>query len=210
MDIQIEVLGGVLHSNAAERLLLFEPTPAFYGLLGSGEDEDLEHAVRDVAHHPPVAFHLLGQAPSAIYLAPRDGQPGVGGRLVGGATSRPQIQVPFGLIGESKAIGAVIAHELGHHVLMMAHHSAPDYAENEAITDLTCVVVGLGKLLLNGKQRALSAHSPFQQSLGHLPLDLTTYAFDRVCDRRGVGRDERRRNLTPQSLAAFDSWRKGR
>lgn len=202
VEEQLLVLNRVLRSDSVKNSALFEPTQGFYGLLGSGEDRDLERGVSLVARHPTVTFCLLGQVPSAVYLAPREGHPGVGGRIVGGP-ARWQIQVPFALIGDALAIGTVIAHELGHYILAMEHHVIANHAENEAVTDLTAVAVGLGKLLLNGKVYAPSAHSPFQHTLGHLPLDLTAFAFERVSRRWGIGPAEQRRNLTQRALASL-------
>jgi len=205
VDTQLNTLGQVLALDSAARPFLFEPSPGFYGLFESGEDEDLEHAVGLAAHHPPVAQLLSGQSPSAAYLPPATGELGMAGRLVRSTSYGPRIEVSFHVMGIPEAVGTVIAHELGHYVLAFANHSLAETIENELLTDLTSVFVGFGKLLLNGKQRAHSPHSPFEQHLGYLPLELTTYAYRKVCRARGVDLATATSNLTPELLTEIQS-----
>ena len=196
----------MLPLDSAACPFLFEPSSAFYGLFETGEDEDLERAVGLVAYHPPVASLLSGRAPSAVYLSPATGEPGMAGRLVGSTSLGLRIEVSFHVMGIPEALGTVIAHEMGHHVLAFAKHSLPETIENELLTDLTSVFVGLGKLLLNGKQRAHSPHSPFQVHLGYLPLELTIYAYRKVCQARGVALATATSSLTRELLTEIQSY----
>jgi len=206
VDAQLVALAGVLRPDVAERPFLFEPTAEFYGLFSSGEDEDLRRAVALAALHPPVAAHIRGQVPNACYLPPGAGQRGIGGKLVPGTFWGSEIQVPFASMGRPERIGAIIAHELGHLVLNTVGSRLPDYEENECLVDVTGVFVGLGGLLLNGKQSDPTS-SLYQENLGHLPLELTGYAFDKACRTRGVDPEAASDDLAPFVQAALESWR---
>jgi hypothetical protein len=196
VDKQLKTLEKVLPLDSATSPFLFEPSPMLYQLFETGEDEDLKRAVGYVARHPTIALLASGRSPDALYLPPTTGQVGVAGRLVGSMPFGLKIEVSFQVMGVPAAVGTVVAHELGHYVLAFANHSLPNTPENELLTDLTSVFVGLGKLLLNGKQMTHSPHSPFRQHLGYLPLELTTYAYCEVCEARGVDLATATRNLT--------------
>jgi len=211
VDAQLAVLEQRLGSSTVQSASLFEPTAEFYGLLETGEDDDLRQAVAQVANHPPVAAHLRGSIPDARYLSAadgrslsrEDGKSAIGGAVFGNDQVGYHLLIPFSLMGELSQTGCVIAHELCHLVLRFARAELPDKDENEYLTDLTAVFVGLGKLLLNGKEGATSAptYVPHTHRLGPLRLKHAAYAFHKVCIARGVERETALRNLDPRLVA---------
>lgn len=164
----------------------FEPTEDIYRKLESGDETALQYVASSIAIHigviliPTVKYdwglkmepEVAGQIRSAIYL--------------------PYIQIPFFHVGKKYSLGGILAHEMTHALLCSKGISLEDSKENELLTDLTAVFVGLGKLLLNGY---LSEGGGW----GYLSPDLIAYCFKKVCSLYAIDIETAMENLTSEA-----------
>ena len=185
----------------------FEPTAEFYKKLSSGMDQDLQEAVNALARHTTVKRFLGGLAPIARYLpAGYEGGGGIGpiGSITAGmytvsSTGAKEILVPFFLLGEEYALGAVLAHEMSHFFLMSLGVMPIDLQANEPFTDLTALFLGFGKLVLNGKYGATGMDSGIWLELGYLSRELTCYAFQQINKKCEINQRDSLAYLRPEA-----------
>lgn len=173
-------------ASVEPRKFFFEPTEDIYKKLESGDESDLQYVASSIAIHigvisiPTVKYdwglkmepEVAGQIRSAIYL--------------------PYIQIPFFYVGKKYALGGILAHEMTHALLYSRGISLEDSKENELLTDLTAVFVGLGKLLLNG-------YLDEGGGLGYLSPDLIAYCLKKVCILYVVDIETAMENLTSEA-----------
>jgi hypothetical protein len=91
-------------------------------------------------------------------------------------------------------LGAVLAHELTHELLASRGIWLQDQTENELLTDLACISLGAGKLVLNGSVLAAGPRSDVV--VGYLPLDLRCMAYLDVGRRLHLGIEQLTYGLT--------------
>jgi hypothetical protein len=175
----------------------FEPTPAFYANLVSGDEGDAARAAQEIGR-----FLLLPVIPSVMYEWGIRVSPQTAGQIHIQQGRKSHIQIPLYYVGKPHALGAILAHELTHERL--ASTAGVTYAsveEMERVTDLASVVLGLGKLVLNGLITEVAPPTGERQVLGYLAPDAIAYAYLYVTRRCGITEDLMRRNLTDAAVA---------
>lgn len=107
-------------------------------------------------------------------------------------------------------MGAILAHELTHHVLANKNIGYPNVEENERFTDFATVFLGLGKLTLNGYEpiewsiSKLDKTSTYTYQVGYLSSREIADVFQYVCDFRSIVPQEVQSNLTPVARDHLD------
>jgi hypothetical protein len=177
---------------------LFNPTPQFYARLESGEDDDLVYASEQLACHLKLASH-----PSVTYEWGLRLDPQIAGQiqLKRGLQSRSHIQIPLFCVGKPEALGAILAHELSHEAVAQEQLVCANLEELEYLTDLTSLVLGLGKLVLNGIDIEVGIQTGEVQSLGYLKPELKAYAYEKVKQLHQVSDKTAYSNLTKLALS---------
>ena len=114
----------------------------------------------------------------------------------------------------SEATLAVLAHEISHkllqrHGISLGHGLLENY-ENEILTDITAIFVGLGKLMLNGAEAQNETWKGGQREIqsirtGYLNLQELAFVYRLVCAMRDVRKREMMSGLTPQAKSAIRS-----
>jgi len=186
----------VLHVNLVQ-WEPFEPTPAFYANLGSGDEGDVAIAAREIG-----SFLLLPVVPSVTYEWGIRMSPQTAGQIHMLQDRKSHIQIPLYYVGKPHALGAILAHELAHERL--ASTAGARYAsveEMERVTDLASVVLGLGKLVLNGLITEVAPPTGERQVLGYLSPDLVAHGYRCMTRRCGIADNLVRRNLTEAAVA---------
>lgn len=163
---------------------LFEPTDAVYALLASSRTVDLQEFVRQLCEH--IAFSPV---PTVAY----DWDLTMEGSTAGQAcldSISPEISVRLSYTNRPRELGALLAHEVTHHCLDRASFHSTNRDENERLTDLAAVFLGLGKLMLNGADVRFDAEekAPVEKpvKLGYLTMADLACAYDKVCCLNGV------------------------
>jgi hypothetical protein len=165
---------------------LLEPTELIYGKLESGDESDLQSVVTSMARHIGIT-----SIPTARYDWGLMMEPEVAGQIKN-AIYLPYIQIPFFYVGKKYALGSILAHEVTHSFLYSGGVSLEDPKENELLTDLTAVFVGLGKLMLNG-------YSDERGGLGYLSADLIAYSLRKCCSLCAIDMATTTQNLTNEA-----------
>lgn len=102
-----------------------------------------------------------------------------------GQMSKGQLTISLTFTTDKHALAATTVHELMHYFLMHRKNIVlPDNQENEKITDLVAIVLGLGNIMLNGK--VLSIEDRKINTLGYLTLEEIAYAYKKVDSLRNV------------------------
>lgn len=100
-------------------------------------------------------------------------------------------------------MGAILAHELTHHFLFNKGVVYDDINENERLTDLATVYLGLGKLTLNGYEpvtwrvKRKDGEVTYTYKVGYLTSMDMAMIFERVCSFRHIPIEYAEINLTP-------------
>jgi|LSQX01.2.fsa_nt_gb hypothetical protein len=120
------------------------------------------------------------------------------------------IEVSERLVNESgPAILAVLSHEICHKFL---HHHSLNITEkhrqyeNEVLTDITAVYLGLGKLMLNGCQykevnERYGVRETIKHTLGYLSGAQLAAVYNLVCNMRNIDRNTLEMHLRDTALA---------
>lgn len=172
----------------------FEPTDRIYASLESGDERDLRAVVTQIGNHLELTSN-----PSASYEWGLKMEPEVAGRI-SWDNNWGHIQVPFFYVGKKYALGRILAHEMTHAFLASKHIALSDAHENEMLTDLGTVFLGLGKLLLNGLLVAEHEYTKDGYLLGYISYDLFLYAYKKTNDHRSIAWDITVKNLLPDVI----------
>jgi hypothetical protein len=167
----------------------FEPTDTFYARLAEGEEEDLQLASGEIAQ-----YMELEVAPAVHYDWGVKMELGVAGLI----KHHSYIQIPFAYLGKKFALGGILAHEMTHAFLFNREIVLEDPQENEALTDLAAIFIGLGKLILNGYITTGLSHT--LEILGYLSPELLSFAYKKVCVLRSIRKKMITAHLTPEAL----------
>jgi hypothetical protein len=176
---------------------LLEPTGALYGLLSSGRTEGLQEFTRCLSEHVG-----LTPVPTTAYDWDVEMEVNTAGQARLDRLS-PVIRVGLRYTSRPRELAAILAHEVTHHYLDSAQIRLADTNENEKLTDLACVFLGLVKLLLNGvdirydTSKAAPADQPTR--LGYLAIDALACAFDKVCCLNVIPTGHWLTNLFPEA-----------
>lgn len=181
---QIDFLRQKKQVQAPAQPFLFEPTDAVYDLLASGRTVDIQEFVEQICQH----IHLE-PVPTVAY----DWDLNLERNIAGQArldSVKPEISVHLSYTSRPRELGTLLAHEVTHHYLDTIHVRLPDQEQNERLTDLAAMFLGLGKLILNGADvrydaaREAPVESPIK--LGYLPMADLACAYDKICCLNGI------------------------
>lgn len=116
------------------------------------------------------------------------------------------IQVPFFYVGKKHALRSILAHEMAHASLASKGVSLPDTDENEMLTDLVAIFLGLGKLFMNGFSVTTNQDLNEGHILGYLSHDLVLHSYRKVNDYRSIGWDTAVNNVLPDVVGRLRLW----
>ncbi|MFC2077482.1 hypothetical protein ACFLTM_01560 [Candidatus Bipolaricaulota bacterium] len=112
----------------------------------------------------------------------------------------------------SEATLAVLAHEISHKVLhehgVSLGRGLLESYENEILTDITAVFMGLGKLVLNGAEARNETRNGAQRTIetirtGYLSVPQLAFVYRLVCAMRGVRKKEMMSGVASQARSAI-------
>lgn len=195
---------------------IFEPTKEFYEKLGRIEViPPIEVVLKNIDEDKPpfVTFDLatgdiakhLGQNIPRIEFYPfkrNINEPNIAGRIHVGGVSR-EIQISSDYKEKAKQLGTILAHEIAHDVLYSKDITLPDSNENEKLTDLTAVMLGLGKLFLNGMEEKTGGMT---SKLCYLSLSDIAYAYVKINTLYKVPIDKYFPNLTHAAYSEIKTF----
>lgn len=181
-------------SQVMQTWKLFEPTLLIYAGLESGEDEDLEAITTLLAGTLKLELH-----PSVTYEWGLRLDPDVAGQIRQKSGLRSHIQIPLFYVGKPEALGAILAHELTHEALAQEKLEGNNLEELELLTDLTSLVLGLGKLVLNGTLIEVGEQTGQSNSLGYLKPELKVYAYKKIIRQHRIPEQIAFLNLNQQA-----------
>jgi len=110
------------------------------------------------------------------------------------------------------AIAAALCHELCHKWLQVNRIHLPDEAENEILTDITCVFLGLGRIMLNGCKATKVRYENCTDGAtkitetnvcGYLNRDQFALVYRLVCAMRNIPKSEMMLGLEPDASQAM-------
>ncbi len=195
VEYWLEILSFNIESSRRSTWTVFEPTPIFYKRLESGEDEDLEKAAGEIGKHLEILT-----LPYVAYEWGLKMKPEIAGQIKYGNGLRSRIQIPLYYVGKPDALGGILAHELTHEFLAFHNINFTNLDETEQLTDLASIVLGLGKLVLNGTVSALLPSTGEGHILGYLSPELKVYAFMQVNQRYKILKKTLTENLNENAL----------
>lgn len=172
VDQWVKTLGDRL---GKAKWIFFEPTSQFYARLATGDDADLQAATAEIGRHLELIV-----CPSVTYEWGLRIKPEVAGQIRIASGLRSLVQIPLFYVGKPLALGGILAHELMHEFLAGKAVVCDTTDELEQLTDLACIFVGLGKLVLNGTITDLQPSTGKSRMVGYLSPELKVYAFRRV------------------------------
>jgi len=200
-----------IYKPDATRDFFFEPTGGFYGFIAQGRIDALNEAMRMLSDHisSRTAPVIEDWGSSVDYLSTTDHDfssddevPGLI-KYVGPHHSR--IKLGFTNKHSPFVLGAILAHELTHHYLFNRGVVYDDIDENERLTDLATVYLGLGKLTLNGyepvtwKVKRKEGEVTYKYKVGYLTSKDMAMIFERVRSFRHIPMQYAETNLTPRA-----------
>jgi len=98
-------------------------------------------------------------------------------------------------MNSSDALAAVVCHEVCHKWLQVKQIKLPIEMENEILTDITTVFLGLGKIMLNGCKTTNIRHEPIENgtrtitnttTCGYLDRSQFAFIYRLVCNMRNI------------------------
>jgi len=191
---------------------LFAPSPGFYGLIAQGSADALNEGMRVVADHigarsrPTVHVRRTG---GSISTARQDfiavEAAAAPGFISWDGPAHSNVTIAEVNRHSHYLLGAILAHEMAHHYLHFHGVRLPDMKDNEVFTDFTAVVIGLGRLILNGymaESRSSSSDGEaieYSYRLGYLCPEDVAIVLAKVCVHRGIEARVAIQNLRPDA-----------
>lgn len=188
-----------LYQRWHPRWRLFDPTPAFWNLLSTEHDRDLQRATYALGQH--LGLLNIPQAEYTLSLMMGFGEAGV---IQGSGSRTSTIHIPLAYVGVPYAIGAILAHEITHQHLDEYRLVYPKVAENERFTDLATLANGLGKLVLNGLSAQAQPFLVEDTEFGYISSAEKIYAYRKVCQQYGVVPAQMKANLVADVLPLLE------
>jgi len=203
--------------NRLGRFPLFEPAGNFYENLALLEETKkysipASEALNRLFSHAgvsriPVTFSS-GMEHAGEFQFSRGQDPNAGPAAGGGKVVPGIIRVAdkYKMIADPRdrgmAFGTILAHEIAHYCLM-EKGIFRETIDNERLTDLALMVIGFGKLWINGSNPVVGDR---REQLGYLrPLDMT-YAYMEFLRSGSVPAGLHRTNLSPGAGTIFTRW----
>lgn len=206
-----------LFKLSAGQEFFYDPTPGFYGFISQGSVSALNEAMRMLsdfvlAPSSPVIEEWEGPAnPLVLRDYEWSNQKDPPGLIRYDGPLRSRIQIAITNKHTPFIMGAILAHELIHHVLANKDIGYPNVEENERFTDFATVFLGLGKLTLNGYEpiewsiSKLDKTSTYTYQVGYLSSPEIADVFQCICDFRSIAPQEVQSNLTPVARNHLDA-----
>lgn len=191
-----------LRISTKSKWALFEPKKEFYEKLETGAEEDLADAEAEICAH-----WGLDTIPSVTYQWGITIDSDAAGQILqkSGTMQNSHIDIPLFYVGKPYALGAIIAHELTHHLLYKERLVLQDNLKNEQFTDLASIAVGLGKLVLNGTFTEHLETSREYFVLGYLSSELKAYAYQQVNAQHGISKTDALTCLNSEAIRILES-----
>lgn len=171
----------------------FNVTSEIYKFFESGRTEDIQKAVDFISEK------LSFTAPIAQYDWSEEIDDDIEKR---GMMTQGKIVLSLMNTADKYTQAATTVHELMHYALILRKNiNLPDELENEKITDLAALVLGFGKIVLNGKV-VKGGVGRRGGVLGKLTLDETSHAFKKINQLRNINDTD---FLTEEALDILNS-----
>ena len=124
------------------------------------------------------------------------------------------VEIDSDTLSFSDAVAATLCHEICHKWLQVNGISCPVEIENEILTDITTVFLGLGKIMLNGCL-CVNIHTETlpnatrtvreEKKSGYLDRDQLAFVYRLVCAMRNIPASEYLRDLSADAVHAIHS-----
>jgi len=178
--------------NQNSNNVFFEPSAVIYSKLGSGNEQDLQDITNEISK-----YLGLINIPYAKYEWGIKLEPDTAGQIRY-SNSIQSIQIPFFYVGKKYGIGCILAHEITHAYLFSKGIILNDLNENEMLTDLASIFLGLGKFILNGQ--IVNTEELINESyiVGYLSPKLVLYSYKRLVRILSIKEKNYLRNLKPE------------
>ena len=186
--------------DTLEKIDVIPPYNEFFERFDKGEKPFItfDAATDSIAKHlgrpiPPIKFHSFEYSTN---------QSNIAGKIeVGGASRDIYISSDYKM--KARQLGTILSHEIAHDVLYSNGITLPDTYENEKLTDLTAIMLGLGKLFLNGMEERTGAMT---KKLCYLSFSDIAYAYVTINARYNVPTDKYFPNLTRTARYMVESF----
>lgn len=125
------------------------------------------------------------------------------------------IEIDRELVGRPDSVHCILSHELAHKWLQLLSLESTETSTNEIRTDLATIILGLGKLMLNGckttaSRRVFSPEGTQVHSsthvLGYLTLEEFAYSYSIVCRLQSLDQGKIFSHLRPEAERALSNW----
>ena len=112
-----------------------------------------------------------------------------------------KIEVAPEAVGDRAVLMAVLAHELTHHYLFTNSVVVDDREENEVLTDVATVYLGMGKAAVNGCFTTVEAYNrKMTVETGYIKQDCFIYAYFLLCKVCGVDEADQLSGLNDRAI----------
>jgi len=203
---KIEVLESVLGAATSYRVL--EPFAWKRNYDEAGLVLDIQLAGRRISD-----FLNLGDLAFVVSFCKQSD--GIAGHIELAPSQRDVfVEIDPALIGHPDTVLATLSHEIAHKVLHNRGIRLPDESENELLTDIAGVYLGLGKLMLNGCESAVTRHDRATNTetvstykCGYIDRADLAFVYLVVSFMRGLPPTAYETNLSPDALSVVRGTR---
>lgn len=201
VDEAFRRLSRMLGSSRLHNATVILPTDEYFPDPWDGSEAALTKLCRRVCGYmgvnpSKVDLEIIPDSSEIIEMLPaysfRGGKDQPAGLHFGSTSEeeRPLIAVKRSMLKDPLSTVAVLAHELGHVILLGGNHLSRDEDDMEPMTDLVTVYLGLGIFTANASRRFEQYQDDRKQGwsmsrLGYLPEVVFAYALARFAKERG-------------------------
>ncbi|MEW5911336.1 MAG: hypothetical protein AB1814_02185 [Thermodesulfobacteriota bacterium] len=171
-DEQIPFLSARVGIYRLNEKFFFDPTPRFYMSLRRQTNIALNEALMQLGGHIHVPI-----LPSILYSEIDEG-----GQIIFDKYKQCSILISSEISDKPELVAAIMAHELAHYYLMIKGIGLSSLSDNEQLTDVATVFLGLGKLTLNGFRDTKGLRS----LVGYLSSEEVGILICRICTFRNI------------------------
>ena len=168
-------------SAIIEPWMLFHPTDDIYKKLASGNQSDLQKVVDSLSIYLNLSFFPIAKYDWSLKIPINSI-----GQIRNPGSDTSVIQIPFSSVGKPLAIGAIIAHEISHQFLYSNKIYYTDMLENEKLTDLASIAVGLGKFVLNGVAMEACGIKGLTMDFGYINTESKFFSYIVTCKQNRI------------------------
>lgn len=214
IDEQINFLNGRMgiYRLDAKDNFFFEPTTDFYEFLMQGTINCFNQAMRNLADFIesktcPIIDEWKGSQNPIVMRNSDSIQDNIPPGIIHySGSNHSRIELSIANQHSPKIMGAILAHELTHHFLDQRDIRFSDAEENEKLTDLASIFIGLGKLIINGYEAISWAQGDTRWSykVGYLFADDIAAILFQVSALRSISLDIVKLNLSDEALKTLN------